>query len=79
MPDVTQLASGQIDGRETLQIILVQPYRRPALVQILWPGAPKPTTVDAGNFPNVASQLCLLFAEAHVTLAATKVHRRSPR
>jgi hypothetical protein len=52
MPDTTQLASGVIDGRDQLQILLVQPYRRPAMVQIVWPGAARPTVVDAGHYPN---------------------------
>ncbi|MFL6070929.1 MAG: hypothetical protein ACJ72Y_06560, partial [Actinomycetes bacterium] len=76
MPDTTQLASGVIDGRDQLQILLVQPYRRPALVQILWPGSTRPTVVDAGHYPNTAATVMGLLAEASVTLAATRVYKR---
>jgi hypothetical protein len=76
MPDTAQLASGVIDGRDQPQILLVQPYRRPVLVQILWPGSTRPTVVDASHYPTTAATIMRLLAEASVTLAATKVYKR---
>jgi hypothetical protein len=76
MPDTTQLASGLIDGRGQIQVILVKPLRpgRPALVQIVWPV--RPTTVAASEYPSTAATIMRLLAEASVTLAATKVYKR---
>jgi hypothetical protein len=76
MPDTTQLASGLIDGRDQIQVILVKPLRsgRPTLVQVLWPM--RPTVVAAHEYPATAATVMRLLAEASVTLAATKVYKR---
>jgi hypothetical protein len=75
MPESTQLASGHIDGRDLLQVILLKPGRdRPQLCQIIWPI--RPTVVAASEFPNVAATAMRLLAEASVTLAATRVGKK---
>ena len=76
MPHQTthQLAGGQIDGRDQLQVILVTRYGRRALVQVIWPM--RPTVVEAGQYPNMAAAVMRLLAEASVSLAATKFYKR---
>ena len=76
MNKVTQLASGLIDGRDLLQVVLINHARpgRPPVTQIIWPT--RPTTVDARPNPNTAATIMRLLAEASVTLAATKVYKR---
>ena len=51
MNKVTQLASGLIDGRDLLQVVLINHARpgRPPVTQIIWPT--RPTTVDARPIP----------------------------
>jgi hypothetical protein len=75
MPDTTQLAGGQIDGRDQLQVILVTPTDgTPALVRVHWPQ--RPTTVTAAQYANVAAVITRLIAESAIALARHKVGNR---
>jgi hypothetical protein len=71
MTEITPLASSQIN-HDHLKIELVEPDTMPAVVRIVWPGAP--TIVDPKRFPDVAAQIAQLFARAHIVLAALKAH-----
>jgi hypothetical protein len=73
MRKATQLASGLIDGRDLLRVLLIKSGPgRPQIVQIVWPTPP--TVVDAGQYPATAAAAMRLLAEASFTLVATKVY-----
>jgi hypothetical protein len=76
MNQTTQLASGQINGQDQLQVLLVKPMRpgRPALVQLIWPA--RPTVIAASEYPTTAATVMRLLAEASVTLAATRLYKK---
>jgi hypothetical protein len=71
---ITQLASGQINGSDSVTVELGERDNGPARVKITWPL--HPTVLDAQHFPDVAAVLVRLFAEAHTALAAIKANRK---
>jgi hypothetical protein len=70
---ITPLASSQIN-HDQLKVELVEPDTMPAMVRIVWPGAP--TVVDPKRFPDVAAAIAQLFARAHIVLAALKAGKQ---
>jgi hypothetical protein len=71
---ITPLASGQITPTDALTVVLVEPDDIPATVVVHWPA--RSTVVDPRRFPEVASAVVKLFAEAHTTLAGIKAWGR---
>jgi hypothetical protein len=74
MSKITTLASGQITAVDTLIIELVEADETPAVVIVRWPV--KATVIHPRRFPDTASIVVQLFAEAHTALAAMKAKRR---
>jgi hypothetical protein len=74
MSQITQLASGQITAVDVLTIELVETDEHPTVVIVRWPN--KPTVLHPRRFPDSASIVVRLFAEAHTTLAQIKARRR---
>ena len=74
MTKVTELASKQINGHETVTVELVQADETPAVVIIRWPN--KPTVLHPQRFPDTAAVVTRLFAEAATRLAAIKKDRK---
>lgn len=74
MSKITELASGQITNFHAIAIVLSEPDNMPASVIIHWPA--KPTVLDPRRFPDTASVVVKLFAEAHTVLAGIKARRR---
>jgi len=70
----TQLAHGQINGRDDLTIVLDEPGDMPASITINWPMDVSVT--EPGHFPAVASTVARIFATAATRLAAIKPERR---
>lgn len=66
MSKVTQLASGQINGQDTITVELIEADETPAVVIVRWPS--KPTVLHP-----VASPLLLIVAR---TFAAAAVRLR---
>jgi hypothetical protein len=73
MPDVTDLARGQINASDELAVQLIRPQDMAAVVRIVWPL--QSTMVNPKYFPEVAAMLTRLFAEAATTLAQIKARR----
>ena len=71
---ITTLASGQINGADTIVVELVEADSHPAVVIIRWPL--KATVLHPRRFPDTAAVIARLFAEAHTTLAGIKASRR---
>ena len=71
---LTQLASGQITAVDALTIELVETDEHPTVVIVRWPD--KPTVLHPRRFPDAASTVVRLFAEAHTTVAQIKAGRR---
>ena len=74
MSQVTVLAEGQINASGGLTVELVEADETPAAVIIRWPA--KPTVLHPRRFPDTATVIARLFAEAHTTLAAIKAGRK---
>jgi hypothetical protein len=74
MSQITQLASAQLTAVDVLTIELVETSEHPTVVIIRWPD--KPSVIHPRRFPDVASVVVRLFAEAHTTLASIKTGRR---
>jgi hypothetical protein len=74
MSKITLLATGQITAVDTITVELVESDETPAVVIVAWPS--KPTVIHPRRFPDTASLIARLFAEAHVVLAAIKAGRR---
>jgi hypothetical protein len=74
MSKVTPLASGHITGADTITVELVEADETPAVVLIRWPA--KASVLDPRRFPDTASILVRLFAEAATRLASIKANRR---
>jgi hypothetical protein len=74
MSKITELASGQITAVETITIERVEADETPAVVIVNWPQ--QPTVIHPRRFPDTASVVVKLFAEAHTVLAAIKARRR---
>ena len=74
MNKLTPLASGQITPTDTISVVLVEPEDIPASVVAHWPA--RSTVVDPRRFPEVASAVVKLFAEAHTNLAGIKAWGR---
>jgi hypothetical protein len=74
MSQITQLASAQLTAVDVLTIELVETSEHPTVVIIRWPD--EPSVIHPRRFPDVASVVVRLFAEAHTTLASIKAGRR---
>jgi hypothetical protein len=74
MSKITELASAQLTGVESVTVELGERDNGPARVKITWPL--HPTVVDAQHFPDVAGVLVRSFSEAHIALAAIKAKRK---
>jgi len=72
MSDVTQLASGTVNGADVL-IELVQPTGHPAVVRIAWPT--QPSLVPPSKFTAVAADLTRLIASASIRLTQIRAQR----
>jgi hypothetical protein len=72
MSQITQLATGQITAVDVLTIELVEAHETPAVVR--WPV--KATVIHPRRFPDTASVVVRLFAEAHTVLDSIKAGRR---
>jgi hypothetical protein len=68
------LATGPINGADSITIELIQPADHPPVVRIVWPTAPTITT--PARYNEVASTAMQLLAEASTTLARIKASRR---
>ena len=73
MPTVTELASGLINGHDTLTIHLVENDHTPASVVIRWPS--KPSVLHPRRFPSAADVAARTFAAAVVRLAQIRRDR----
>ena len=71
MSKITELASGAITAADTITIELVETSEHPTVVIIRWPD--KPSVIHPRRFPDVASAIARLFAEAHATLVGSKL------
>lgn len=74
MSKVTTLASGQINGHDSITVELVEANETPAVVIVTWPL--KPTVLHPRRFPDVAAVVARLFATASTELASIKARRR---
>jgi hypothetical protein len=74
MSKVTTLATGQINGADSIMIELVEADETPAVVIVTWPV--KPTVLHPHHFPTAADTAERTFAAAAVRLAAIKRARR---
>jgi hypothetical protein len=74
MSKITTLASGQLNGADTILIELVEADETPAVVIVTWPA--KPTVLHPRRFPDVAAMVARLFATAATELASIKSRRR---
>jgi hypothetical protein len=74
MSKITELASAAITAVDSLTVELVETDETPAVVIIRWPD--KATVLHPRRFPDTASIVVRLFAEAHTALAAIKSRRR---
>jgi hypothetical protein len=70
MSQIAQLASGPTTAVDVLTIELVETDEHPTVVIIGWPD--KPSVIHPRRFPDTASIVVRLFAEAHTTLAGIK-------
>jgi hypothetical protein len=62
MDQRTQLATGQINGRDTITVELIKADETPAVVIIRWPS--KASVVHPHRFPDRAATVAKLFAQA---------------
>ena len=68
------LASGPINGADTIIIELIQPASHPRVVRIVWPTAATITTLERYN--EVASTAMRLLAEGSTALARIRASKR---
>jgi hypothetical protein len=73
MSQIAQLASGPTTAVDVLTIELVETDEHPTVVIIGWPD--KPSVIHPRRFPDTASIVVRLFAEAYTTLAGIKSRR----
>lgn len=70
---ITPLASGTINqSGDMIEIVLIQPDSMPPMIRIGWPL--QPSMVDPRRFPDTASIVVRMFAEAATRLANIKAH-----
>ena len=74
MSKVTELATGQLNGHDTITVELVVADETPAVVIIRWPS--KPTVIHPHRFPSAADNAARTFATAVVKLAQIKRDRK---
>jgi hypothetical protein len=74
MSKVTDLASSQINGHETITVELIEANETPAVVIIRWPS--KPSVIHTHRFPDTAAIVAKLFAQAATQLAAIRRDRK---
>jgi hypothetical protein len=74
MSKVTVLASGQINGADSITIELIEANETPALVIVRWPA--KPTVLHPRLFPAAADTAARTFAAAVVKLARIRRDRK---
>jgi hypothetical protein len=74
MSNITILASAHVNAVDSISIELVEADETPAVVIVRWPV--KATVLHPRRFPEVASGLARMFAEAHTSLAAIKKGRK---
>jgi hypothetical protein len=74
MSKVTELATGQINGRDKITVELIEADETPAVVIVRWPS--KPTVLHPQRIPTAADVSARTFAAAAVRLAAIKRERR---
>jgi hypothetical protein len=74
MSEVTDLASSQVNGHDTITVELIEADETPAVVIIRWPN--KASVIHPHRFPDTAATLTRLFAEAATALAAIKARRK---
>ena len=75
MSQITELASGQPTGSDSITIELVEADETPAVIIVRWPL--KATVIHPRRFPDVAAVVVVkLFAEAATALANVKSKRR---
>jgi hypothetical protein len=74
MSKVTELASAQLNGHDSITIELIEADETPAVVIIRWPS--KPTVLHPHRFGSAADTAARTFAAAVVRLAAIKRERR---
>lgn len=67
-------ATGQITAVDTITVELVEADETPAVVIVRW--SVKPTVLHPRRFPDTASIVVRLFAEAATRLASIKANRR---
>jgi hypothetical protein len=67
MSNVTELSRGQINGRDTITIELIEADETPAVIIIRWPA--KATVLHPRRFPAAADTTARVFAAAVVKLA----------
>jgi hypothetical protein len=73
MSKVTELAAAQLTAVDSISIELIEAAETPAVVIIIWPA--KPTVCHPGRFPELATTIAKLAAEAHTKLAGIKSRR----
>jgi hypothetical protein len=71
---VTELASGQISGTESITVELIEADETAAVIIVRWPS--KPSVIHPHRFGDVAAMVARLFAEAATRLASIKRARR---
>jgi hypothetical protein len=74
MSQITELASGQPTGSDSITIELVEADETPAVIIVRWPA--KPTIIHPYRFGFVADLAARTFAAATVRLASIKRERR---
>jgi hypothetical protein len=74
MSKITELASTQLNGHDSVTIELVEADDTPAAVIIRWPS--KPSVVHPRRFPEAAAQIARVFAQAATELASIRARRR---
>jgi len=62
MDQRTQLATGQINGRDTITVELIKADETPAVVIIGWPS--KASVIHPHRFPDMAATVAKLSAQA---------------
>jgi hypothetical protein len=74
MSKITELASGPINGTNSLTVELVEADETPAVVIIRWPV--KPTVLGPRRYAEAAAAAMKALASASTELAAIKARRR---
>jgi hypothetical protein len=74
MSNITELAAGQINGRDTITIELIEANETPAVIIIRWPA--KPSVPHPRRFGAAADTAARIFAAAVVRLAQIRRDRK---